>query len=60
MNEENSELTKEIERGERAIQDLAQHLYAMSAQSVTRSIAIENTIVEIVAIVRARIDESNN
>jgi hypothetical protein len=54
----NDELTEEIERGERAVKDLVQHLYAMGAQSMNRSIAIENVIVEINVVVRARIEDA--
>lgn len=57
-NDDCPELTEEIERGERAVKDLVQHLYAMGAQSMNRSVAIENVIVEITAVVRARIDDT--
>jgi hypothetical protein len=60
LNDDYSELTAELERGERAVKDLVQHLYAMGAQSMNRSIAIENVIVEITAVVRARIEDANS
>jgi hypothetical protein len=60
LNDDCPELTEEIERGERAVKDLVQHLYAMGAQSMSRSIAIENVIVEITAVVRARIEDANS
>jgi hypothetical protein len=60
LNDDCPELTEEIERGERAVKDLVQHLYAMGAQSMSRSIAIENVIVEITAVVRARVEDANN
>jgi hypothetical protein len=56
-NNDSSKLAEEIQRGEQAIKDLVQHLYAMGAQSMSRSIAIENVIMEINVIVRARIDD---
>jgi hypothetical protein len=48
-------LTKEIQLGEQAIKDLAQHLHRMGAESMNRSIAIENVIIEINATVRAKV-----
>lgn len=52
------DLEAELERGEHAVKELVQHLYAMGAQSMNRSIAIENVIVEIIAVVRARVDNA--
>jgi hypothetical protein len=59
-NKDSSELAEEIHRGEQAFKDLAQHLYAMGAQSMSRSIAIENVLIEINAVVRVRINDIKN
>jgi hypothetical protein len=49
------ELNDEIERGERAIKDLALHLIAMGAANMDRTIAINNCIVNIKVDIKAKI-----
>jgi hypothetical protein len=49
------ELNDEIERGERAIKDLALHLIAMGAANMDRTIAIINCIVNIKVDIKAKI-----
>ncbi len=49
------ELNDEIERGEKAIKDIALHLIAMGAVNLDRTIAIENCIINIKVNIKAKI-----
>lgn len=50
------ELNEEIQRGEKAVRDLAQHLVNMGAANMERTIAIEDSIVQIKVDIRAKLD----
>lgn len=52
------ELNDEIERGDRAVRELARHLVAMGAANMERTIAIENFLVTIRVDIKAKIDSS--
>lgn len=50
------ELNEEIQRGEKALRDLAQHLVNMGASNMEQVIAIEDSIVQIKVDVTARLN----
>lgn len=48
------ELSEELERGDRAIKELASHLLAMGASTLERVVVVDGAIVKVSALVASR------